>query len=82
MKKVKQFIWFLGAILFFVWLAGVALSITVLPGYLTYRMVVTTGFHLWGFIKILGGSLICYFGFLMVALEQYVLLMSPNWHTE
>ena len=82
MKKVKQFIWFLGVILFFVWLAGVALSITVLPGYLTYRMVVTTGFHLWGFIKILGGSLICYFGFLMVALEQYVLLMSPNLHAE
>ena len=42
MKKVKQFIWFLGAILFFVWLAGVALSITVLPGYLTYRMVMAT----------------------------------------
>lgn len=81
MKKVKQFIWFLGAILFFC-LVGVALSITVLPSYLTYRMVVTTGFHLWEFIKILGGSLICYFGFFMVALKQYVLLMLPNWHTE
>lgn len=78
MKKVKQFIWFLGAILFFVWLAGAALSITVLPSYLTYRMLMTTGFHLWGFIKILGSSLICYFGFLMMAFDQYVLLMLAN----
>lgn len=58
------------------------LSITVLPIYLIHRMVMATGFHLWGFIKILGGSLIWYFGFFMVAFEQYVLLMSPNWHTE
>ena len=57
MKKIKQFIWFLGTILFFVWLAGGALSITVLPVYLIYRMAVETGFHLWEFIKILGGSL-------------------------
>lgn len=82
MKKIKQFIWFLGTILFFVWLAGGALSITVLPVYLIYRMAVETGFHLWEFIKILGGSLICYFGFFMVAFERYVLLMLPNWHTE
>jgi hypothetical protein len=82
MNKVKQFIWFLGAILFFVWLVGVSLSITVLPYYLIYRMVMVTGFRLWGFVKILSGSLICYFGFLMIAFEQYMLLMTPNWHTE
>lgn len=46
MNKVKQFIWFLGAILFFVWLVGVSLSITVLPCYLIYRMVMVTGFRL------------------------------------
>lgn len=81
MKTIKKTIWILCAALVFVWLVGVCLSITALPIYLTYKMVITTGFHLWEFIKILGGSLICYFGFFAIALRQYMFLMSHNWIT-
>lgn len=76
MKKLKRIIWIIIAISFFVWVAGMACSLIGIPAYLTYEMIVKSSFALLEFLKIVGVSLLCYFAFAVIALLEYIFLVS------